>query len=418
MSVYNLSDLCTFINGGSWSDSEYVSEGIPVIKVSNLKNSDINTDDIDYISEKSFKKYKKNELKTDDVIVATVGSHPSLESSAAGRSSVVTKIHSGYLLNQNAVCIRSKNAKLLDQKFLGYIAKSKNFYYYIQNRGSGAANQMRIPIEEIKSFNINLPSLIIQKKIIKLISVYDDLIANNTRHIQLLEESIKINYEEWFLRFKVNGKKLDIDKSTGLPFGWKSNPLGLYINFHGGYSFKSENYETDQKYKIVTIKNVQDGYFNPKKVDTLSVEPNNISPHQRLNDGDYIMSLTGNIGRVCLVYGKDYLLNQRVVKIEPKKILDYSFIYALFRNKNTLTLLESISYGTAQQNLSTINIEKIKLPIPDSALREKFNNKIKPKIDLIINLYLQNILLKEALDILFPRLMTGIINTEKMDITV
>ena len=53
MSTYKLSDLCTFTNGGAWSDSEYVSEGIPVIKVSNLKNSEINTDDIDYISKKN-----------------------------------------------------------------------------------------------------------------------------------------------------------------------------------------------------------------------------------------------------------------------------------------------------------------------------------------------------------------------------
>ena len=174
-------------------------------------------------------------------------------------------------------------------------------------------------------------------------------------------------------------------------------------------------FEKDQKYKIVTIKNVQDGNFSQKNFESISVEPENINPNQRLYGGDYIMSLTGNVGRVCLVYGNNYLLNQRVVKIESNKSIDYSFFYAFFRNKNTLTMLENISYGTAQQNLSTINIEKIKIPIPNDDVREKFNNKIKPIVDQIINLNLQNMLLVEAKDILLPRLVEGIISSEKMD---
>jgi type I restriction enzyme S subunit len=36
------------------------------------------------------------------------------------------------------------------------------------------------------------------------------------------------------------------------------------------------------------------------------------------SSGDVIMSLTGNVGRVCLVYGDDMVLNQRVVKLSAK----------------------------------------------------------------------------------------------------
>ena len=74
MNTQKLVDLCTFTNGGAWNESEYVSSGLPVIKVSDLKNSQISTDNISYISKKSYKKYQKNELRTDDVIIATVGS--------------------------------------------------------------------------------------------------------------------------------------------------------------------------------------------------------------------------------------------------------------------------------------------------------------------------------------------------------
>ena len=78
--------------------------------------------------------------------------------------------------------------------------------------------------------------------------------------------------------------------------------------------------------------------------------------------------------------------------------------------------LENISNGAAQQNLSPVNVAKIKLPIPSEEHRENFNTKIKPHIDLIIQLNLQNQLLKEARDIFLPRLMTGMIDADKLKV--
>ena len=305
------------------------------------------------------------------------------------------------------------NLNKVDLKFL---------YYRLQISGLDTMNSdAAVPgLNRITAINqrINLPPLPTQKKIAKILSNYHDLIENNLKQIKLLEESARLTYEEWFLRFRIDGKKLDIDPESGLPYGWEQSTLGSLVAFHGGYAFKSKDYEENQKYKIVTIKNVQDGYFISSTTDTISTIPDNIKPSQKLNNGDYIMSLTGNVGRICLVYGENYLLNQRVVKLEPRKSIDYSFLYSLFRHKNMLIQLQNISNGAAQQNLSPVNAAKIKLPTPDEEFREKFNNKIKPAIDSIISLNLQNQLLKEARVILLPRLMTGMIDTDDMDIAV
>ena len=335
MRIYKLSDLCTFTNGGAWSDSEYVSEGIPVIKVSNLKNSEINTDNIDYLSEKSLKKYQKNELKTHDVIVATVGSHPSLESSAAGRSVVVNELHSGYLLNQNAVCIRSKKPKLLDQKFLGYIAKSENFYHYIQNRGSGAANQMRIPIEEIKSFSTCMPSLTVQKKIVKLISCYDDLIENNRKYIELLEESLRITYEEWFINFRIGDKKLDIDSSTNLPFGWKDVFLTDYIDFDKGVEPGSDNYEEIKTDNNIAFLRVGDLNKRNSKI----YVSKKLTKNKIVNENDVLISLDGSPGLVKFGMYGSYSAGVRKVKSKQKNISNI-FIFNLLNSQHIQKLIE------------------------------------------------------------------------------
>ena len=70
MSKVKLGEVCDFINGGAWSDKEYSISGIPVLKVSNCKNSGFELDEIDYLPYELEEKYHNNRLKKGDVIIA------------------------------------------------------------------------------------------------------------------------------------------------------------------------------------------------------------------------------------------------------------------------------------------------------------------------------------------------------------
>ena len=229
MSKIVLGDICEFINGGAWSDKEYVSYGIPVLKVTNCKPQGFQIDDINYLAFEAESKYNKNRLFLDDVIIATVGSHPSMVDSAAGRTCVVTSLVEGFYLNQNAVCLRTKDQNFLDQRYLGYLCKSRDFQHYIQNKGRGAANQMRIAIGSIKEYYFELPPLTIQKKIADILSAYDKLIENNQKQIKLLEEAAQRLYKEWFVDLRFPGYETTpiID---GIPQGWKKELVGNIID--------------------------------------------------------------------------------------------------------------------------------------------------------------------------------------------
>ena len=104
-----LGDICDFFNGGAWSDKEYVKKGLPVLKVTNCKSAGYQLDGISFLPYESAEKYAKNKLQLKDVIIATVGSHPNLIESAAGRSCIVNSQVEGFYLNQNAVCLRTKD---------------------------------------------------------------------------------------------------------------------------------------------------------------------------------------------------------------------------------------------------------------------------------------------------------------------
>jgi type I restriction enzyme S subunit len=84
-------------NGGAWSDKEYTETGIPVVKVTNLKNGTVDLTEVNYIPESSLDRYGKHILRKGDLVIATVGSHPNLVASAAGRATIIPSIAEGAL---------------------------------------------------------------------------------------------------------------------------------------------------------------------------------------------------------------------------------------------------------------------------------------------------------------------------------
>ena len=248
---YTLDELCDFINGGAWSDKEYVSSGLPVLKVTNCKPKGFALDDIDYLPLSSAKKYDKNKLKIGDVIIATVGSHPNLVDSAAGRSCIVNSFVEGYYLNQNAVCIRTKNSQMLDQKYLGYLTKHRLFQHYIQMRGKGAASQMRIAIGAIKSFEFDFPEIDVQQRIGSTLSAYDDLIENNQKQIKLLEEAAQRLYTEWFIDLRFPGHE-STPIINGTPKGWKRSKVEELIGaLKRTKQIQTSEYQTEGRIPVI-----------------------------------------------------------------------------------------------------------------------------------------------------------------------
>lgn len=243
----------------------------------------------------------------------------------------------------------------------------------------------------------------LQEKIGDVLYKYDSLIENNTKRIRLLEKMAENLYKEWFVRFRFPGYE-KAEMENGLPKGWKHGKLGDIVEFLNGFAFKSQTFCAEGKYSIVTIKNVRSDGFEGNNTDKVLELPSRIPKHCLLKEGDILLSLTGNIGRVCRVLGNGYLLNQRVAKLKSKNPL---FCYCTFKSDYIYQSLNVISYGTAQLNLSPVKASKIKLPIPLLELLNNFEQIVKPIFAEIDTLLHQNTLLARQRDLLLPRLMSG-----------
>lgn len=390
---YKLDEVCDFYNGGAWSDKEYVSDGLPVLKVSNCKNKGFQIDNVNYLPVTLKEKYAKNKLRIGDVIIATVGSHPSLIESAAGRSCIVNSLVEGFYLNQNAVCVRTKNLDVLDQRYLGYLCKERNFMHYIQNKGRGAANQMRIAIGAIKEYELDLPDIDIQRRIAHILSAYDDSIENNQKQIKLLEETAQRLYKEWFVDLRFPGYE-NCKIVDGIPEKWERKKLVDIVDVQYGYAFDGSKFNSVGKgTPIIRIRNIPDG--NTADFTTEEAEEKYV-----ISNGEILVGMDGEF-HINSWSGKDAFLVQRTCCFRPRKReMKGWLLWAIYE---PIKFYEKTVVGATVSHLGKKHIDSIELLTGPEQLYIPFQNYFELRQKLLN----QNIVLAEARDRLLPKLMSG-----------
>jgi len=309
-----------------------------------------------------------------------------------------------FWVNNHAHVLRGKKG-IADDIFLLASLNNTDIKPFV----TGAA-QPKLSQSNLRQIEIPLPPLRVQQRIAGVVSAYDELIENCQRRIRLLEEMARSLYREWFVHFRFPGheKVPRIDSSLGsIPQGWEVCAIGDFVRFKSGFAFKSGTFTTDGEHRLVTIKNVQDGSFNPESDSRMNELPDSLPPHCVLQNGDILLSLTGNVGRVCLVYDGPFLLNQRVSKLAPTEGFDWAMTYCMFREPEMRMKLEQLSNGVAQQNLSPVLASKMKFARPPRELRLRFSSLAEPMVRRIVHLYstIQN--LRRTRNLLLPRLLSG-----------
>ena len=405
MNKVRMDDICDFYNGGAWSDKEYVGSGLPVLKVSNCKNSGFRIEEVNFLPISLKEKYAKNKLYKGDVIIATVGSHPNLIESAAGRSCVVNSLVEGFYLNQNAVCLRTKDEEILDQGYLGYLCKERSFQHFIQNKGRGAANQMRIAIGGIKEYEFNLPDIDIQRRISAILIAYDDLIENNQKQIKLLEEAAQRLYKEWFVKLRFPGYE-DVAIVNGVPEGWRYKRVeefGEVITGKTPSTSKTEYYGGNIPF--VTIPDMHGNVFPLVTEKTLTKVGADTQKNKYLPVNSVIVSCIATVGLVNIAV-EACQTNQQINSVILQNDNELYFFYESM--KRIKALLDGVgSNGATMTNVNKTKFSSIKVLYPAEDLVKRYNELCKPIFDKIFALSKSIIKAEQARDRLLPKLMSG-----------
>lgn len=308
----------------------------------------------------------------------------------------------GFYLNQNAVCLRSKDPNVFSQKYLGYLAASAPFKHYIQSRGKGAANQMRIAISAIKDFSFVLPDIEVQKAVGTILSAYDDLIENNQKQIKLLEEAAQRLYKEWFVDLRFPGHE-DVKIVGGVPEGWKRSTLGEIASIlRRGISPK---YDDGGKYLVISQKCIRRSIMDTGEARRESKE---YAPELNLQDADTVICSTGTgtlgrVGQVCGTY-PDTTFDSHVTLVRTEN--HQNFFYQAIKSQQEF-LMGMGRGSTNQQELYRNVIESLQILVPTQEILNKAEKMLSSMHHKVTALNSQILLLIEVRDRLLPKLMSG-----------
>ncbi len=303
------------------------------------------------------------------------------------------------------------NPEKVDSLFLYYLLRYNKDN--IEAMGSGTTFK-EVSGATMKNIEVYLPEdLDEQRRIAGILGSLDDKIELNRRINANLEAQAQALFRSWFVDFEPFRDGPFVDSELGkIPQGWKVGTINEIIQILSGYAFKSDTFTEAGPYRLITIKNVQDGSLNIDGAAYLSEIPDKMPQHCYLAIGDILLSLTGNVGRVCIVDRDGLLLNQRVAKLQPKDKRNTFFTYALFRQDSFKQYLIQIAKGTAQLNLSPVETSDTKIVLPNQDILLQFGEIGQPLFDNIVSNCKEIITLSALRDALLPKLMAGEIAIE------
>ena len=202
--------------------------------------------------------------------------------------------------------------------------------------------------ENLKQIRVYHPNTEEQKKITRLLSLIDERIATQNKIIEDLKKLKSAISKHLFAR-------KDLLETTIC--------LLDIATLKNGYAFQSGKYNELGKWKILTISNVAgERYINDENCNCIIDLPNDIQDHQVLKEGDILISLTGNVGRVSLCKDGDYLLNQRVGLLQLTKNVNQEFLYQILSSQRFENSMIACSQGAAQMNIGKGDVESYVLP--------------------------------------------------------
>ncbi|WP_282017701.1 restriction endonuclease subunit S [Salegentibacter mishustinae] len=396
-----LRDYYTISSGLSRPAKDFGS-GYPFLSFKDIFHNFFVPKELNELVESNSEDQTKYSIKKGDVFLTRT----SEKVEELGLSSVALKDYPNATFNGFTKRLRPNDKNNIDPVFIGFYLRSPQFRAEI-TAYSSLTTRASLNNGIINRLKIKLPSLKTQRKIATILSGYDDLIENNLKRIKLLEEKARLTYEEWFVRMKFPGhESVAINKETSLPEGWKKIKLKDSCNLTMGQSPKSKYYNEEEE-GLPFHQGVRDYGFRFPENSIWSTEGNRIA-----EANDILFSVRAPVGRLNVAYEK-MILGRGLAGINHKSGLT-SFVFYQLQN---LFYEDNLMGGGAIFNsITKKDLEGVKLLFATDELNQKFNVFANNIDKLIKNLTRQNQLLKEARDILLPRLMTGMIEVEKLDL--
>ncbi len=316
--------------------------------------------------------------------------------------------------NQDLKALRP-SAKI-DPGFLFYYLQSQR--NAIRDRATDASHgTKKVETHVLKNWPLPLLSMKEQLYLRDILSAYDDLIENNRRRIQLLEQSARLLYKEWFVHLRFPGHE-HVPVVDGVPEGWEEIPIGELIEDNTvdlqtgpfGTQLKAAEYSEDG-IPVINVRNIGFGSIRPEKVEYVTEEKAMQLSKHILRPGDIVFGRKGAVDRHSLITSAEdgWLQGSDCIRmrIKTKKLSPIFASLAFREDSHKRWMVGQCGNKATMASLNQDVISRISLLIPSSEILLLFGGFVSRLFSQITVIQRQMSESAKARDLLLPRLMNG-----------
>ncbi|WP_428329525.1 restriction endonuclease subunit S [Mucilaginibacter sp.] len=404
-----IGDIAKVISGFAFKSNDFKQSGVPVIKIKNIKDENVNIDEGDCV-DSNIEVQSRFHLNDGDILISLTGSHITLPSSVVGRVARYRHETISYLNQRAGKFINIDKSRCIDD-YLYYFLLQKETLTRIALKAQGGANQANISPRDVEGVEMKLPSLLKQFKVASILSAYDDLIKNNQKRIKLLEEKAQLHYKELVQDISFNKTE-------------REEYLKDCLSFYIGGGWGEEEYSDTFTKPAYVIRGTDIPFIKKGQITDIPFryhKESNLASRQ-MQPGDIVFEVSGGskgqpIGRSTLItekntdhFGSPVICASfcKMLRVNTNASPEFFYLYLLASRENGIisryekhSASNIVNYGFEE----FIREQKITLP-KENELRS-FTEQVAPIFNLISVLGQQNAKLKEARDIILPKLMNG-----------
>ena len=248
-------------------------------------------------------------------------------------------------------------------------------------------NHTHLSQEKLLSLDFDVPPVAEQTRIADILSTYDNLIENNLRRMALLEASARLLYREWFVRLRFPGYE-HTPIVDGVPQGWEQKTLGDLCSEIRDMVLP-EALESDTPY--IGLEHIPRRSISLNEWGTVEEVT---SSKSRFKAGEIIFGKIRPYFHKVGVAFVDGVASSDSIVVRPADDTLHGLVLM------TMSSDEFVA-TTAQQ------MKAYPVPLPPSGLLSNFDGVIQPILKQLKSISFTNQKLRNARDLLLPRLMSG-----------
>jgi type I restriction enzyme, S subunit len=275
---------------------------------------------------------------------------------------------------------------------------------------SRGATQDNLGLNKLLSFPLSVPDVHLQRRIAGILSAYDELIENNKRRIALLEKMAEEIHREWFVRLRFPGYQ-KVKRTKGVPNGWEVAELRT-VSIEAGRSTKPGIHLAERFYLPLDLLNTRQmipvGHLSHTEAQSSLVT---------FEKGDILFGAMRPYLHKVAIAPFAGITRTTCFVIRPKMLQAWSWLFLTLFQQSSVDLATMICNGSDRPYaVWNKGMERMKLLRPDDALLAKFEETVRPILDSIAGMYFVQLKLTSCRDLLLPRLISGKLSVEKLDI--